>query len=157
MTKEKLSDTERSTIGRLHPVFMGGEYLPDYKNNEVEIARISLKSSTGDVISVRALQREFVIRYQVVDEYGTRFKIQPEKTVEPISMGELIGLIDAAEAEGGRKGLTNIFRDFNLDKDPMELLDFVTVTSEFYPDLERWYRDEAKEWCDVAKRRIEQT
>ncbi len=70
-------------------------------------------------------------------------------------MGELIRLIDGAEIDEQRKGLTNIFRSCNLDEDPMDLLDFVTVSSEFYPDLERWYRDEAIEWCEEAKRHIQ--
>jgi hypothetical protein len=155
ITKEKLSDAERKWIGGIHPLHMGGEYLPDYEHNEIEIARVFLKSTTGDVFSLRARQQGRLIQYRIVDEYGTEFKIQPEETIEPLSMGELIRLIDDAENEG-RKGLTNIFRDFNLDKDPMELLDFVTVTSEFYPDLQRWYRDEAKEWCDKVRRRITQ-
>ena len=33
---------------------MGGEYLPGYRRNEVEIVRIELDSTTSDVISLRA-------------------------------------------------------------------------------------------------------
>jgi hypothetical protein len=32
---------------------MGGEYLPDYEEGDVEIARIELESTTADVISIR--------------------------------------------------------------------------------------------------------
>ena len=39
---ELLSDTldeeVRDSIGRIHPSFMGGEYLPNYARHEVEIA-----------------------------------------------------------------------------------------------------------------------
>jgi hypothetical protein len=82
-----------------------------------------------------------------VDEYGTEFKIQPKETVEPLSMGELIRLIDGAESDNGRrKGLTSVFRGGGGD------LDFVTVSSQFYPELESWYCEEAKEWCEEARR-----
>jgi hypothetical protein len=39
----------RSALGRLHPSFMGGEYLPDRRDTEVEIARINIDSTTSDV------------------------------------------------------------------------------------------------------------
>src|SRR5262245_37315037 len=51
---ENLTDEERQALGRIHPSFMGGEYLPDLEDYEVEIARVSLASTTADVISIRA-------------------------------------------------------------------------------------------------------
>jgi hypothetical protein len=41
-------------LGRIHPSFLGGEFLPPYLPGEVEIARICLQSTTTDVISLRA-------------------------------------------------------------------------------------------------------
>jgi hypothetical protein len=41
---ESLEDEARASWGQVHPMFMGGEYLPDYDDSEVEIARIELKS-----------------------------------------------------------------------------------------------------------------
>src|SRR5882724_6852578 len=49
-----LSNEDRSGLGKIHPSFMGGEYLPDYAEGELEIARIELESTTTDVISIRA-------------------------------------------------------------------------------------------------------
>ena len=49
MLTSSLSDNERTAVGRLHPWFMGGEYLPDYMSNEVELARVTMKSTTMDV------------------------------------------------------------------------------------------------------------
>jgi hypothetical protein len=51
---ESLTDEERRALGRLHPSLMGGEYLPTYQGDEVEIARVALQSTTGDVVSFRA-------------------------------------------------------------------------------------------------------
>ena len=57
------------TLGALHPRFMGGEYLPPLKKNEVEIARAVLDSVTLDVISIRARLARTRIHYRIVDEY----------------------------------------------------------------------------------------
>jgi hypothetical protein len=49
-----LDPEERQAIGRIHPAFMGGEYLPDLNRNEVMIARITIASTTQDVTCVYA-------------------------------------------------------------------------------------------------------
>ncbi|NCX72257.1 MAG: hypothetical protein EBW88_02430 [Betaproteobacteria bacterium] len=49
-----LSDDSRQVLSRLHPSFMGGEYLPDQDPHEVEIARIVIRSTTRDVTCVYA-------------------------------------------------------------------------------------------------------
>lgn len=42
-----LFDLDRESLGQLHPALMGGEYLPPFRENETEIARISLASTTA--------------------------------------------------------------------------------------------------------------
>jgi len=103
------------------------------------------------------------IEYHVVDEYDTVFKFQPKNSKDPLTLGELISLIDSVEHEGmeGLKGLTNSFRNMNLQiqeeagddtgATAQELADFVTVTSTFYSELERWYHEEALEWIQGHK------
>jgi len=160
---ERLPDEVREALGRIHPVLMGGEYLPDSAGGEVEVARISLQSTTSDVISIRARRTKDNIEYRVVDEYDTVFKFQPKNSKDPLALCEMIDLIDSVEHEGleGLKGLTSSFRDMNLQivaEDPegtaqraRELVDFVTVTSSFYSELERWYHEEALEWLQEHK------
>jgi len=41
---DEVDDDTRTNLGRIHPSFMGGEFLPPYLPGEVEIARIKLKS-----------------------------------------------------------------------------------------------------------------
>src|SRR5450755_1125443 len=41
-----LDEAMRRAWGRIHPANMGGEYLPPLRKGEVEIARISLESTT---------------------------------------------------------------------------------------------------------------
>ena len=40
-----------------------------------------------------------------------------------------------------------IVRNYNLDScDPEDLINFVIVTSDFYPELQAYYAEEAREW-----------
>jgi hypothetical protein len=50
-------------------MFMGGNYLPDTEEGEVEIARIEIASTTFDVTCLFAKQNNGRILYRVVDEY----------------------------------------------------------------------------------------
>lgn len=54
LAREELTDQERDMWGKIHPSNMGDEYLPNINDGEVEIVRISLKSTTSDQISIRA-------------------------------------------------------------------------------------------------------
>ena len=49
-----LDSDARSMRASIHPWCMGGEYLPPLRPDEVEIARVSLRSVTMDVFSIRA-------------------------------------------------------------------------------------------------------
>ena len=66
-------------VGQIYPSFMGGEYLPDADDGEVEIARVALRSVMADVMSVRACLEEDGIRYRIVDEYQNDITCEPEK------------------------------------------------------------------------------
>ena len=135
---------------RRRPAFdLGREFLPEKQPNEVEIALISLASVTGDVIAITARRRGARIVYRIVDEYDTRFRFKPKTSTQPLSMGELVALIDGATGhlDGDAKGLTGAYRSYNLDGcDAADLVDFVTVSSPFYPELQAYYAEEAGEW-----------
>jgi hypothetical protein len=156
MLKDKLTEEERELVGRMHPLLMGGEYLPDYDSREVEIARVALQSTTGDVISIRACKGDGIIHYSVVDEYESEFECAPASSQAPLTVGELIKLIDTVRNESmDYVGLTTTFRDMNLDAggDPDDLADFVRVSSPFYPQLEQHYTSESREWLKAVKAR----
>src|SRR5260221_6895807 len=82
---ESLDDEARVSRGKIHPMFMGGEYLPDYGDCEVEIARIELKSTTYDVISLRARPIGSRIRYKLVGEYENEYRPPPPTLRPPFS------------------------------------------------------------------------
>lgn len=77
---------------------MGGEYLPDLAPDEVEIARITMKSTTMDVIGIRARRLKRHIAYRFVDEYedliAKNYEMQPEVSARPLTLGEVIHVID---------------------------------------------------------------
>ena len=127
----------------------GQDFLPEREGGEVEIACVLLASVTADVISIRARRRGNRIVYRIVDEYDTRFRFKPKSSTQPLSMAELVGLIDGATGhlDGDAKGLTSAYRNYNLDGcDAADLVDFVTVSSPFYPELQAYYAEEAGEW-----------
>ena len=153
---EALPDGERDWRGSFHPMFMGGEYLPDRLPGEVEIARVEYQSVTGDVVSVRARWHQGAIHYRVVDEYhdeGTMYPVEPTNSELPLSMAEMIGLIDHAEIAL----YVVIFNHENGTGDPEDVRDFISVSSAFYPELGEWYADTVNEWADpiIEERRRE--
>ena len=93
-----LSEADRRALGRLHPSLMGGEYLPDRRETEAEVARININSITSDVTSDYAEARKERILYRVVDEYGgdTLTHTRTRSARRPLSLGELIQFLLAA-------------------------------------------------------------
>jgi hypothetical protein len=63
-----IDQAEIKALGSIHPMFMGGNYLPDTAENEVEIARIVIESTTFDVTCLYARFDDGKIHYRVVDE-----------------------------------------------------------------------------------------
>lgn len=146
---ESLPDDLLAAFGRLDPAFMGGEYLPNHKRGEVEIARITLESVTQDVYSIRARHSGDRIRYRIVDEYESKWTWLPQSSKRPLAMTQLVEMIDRAECDGeGPPDFTDYLRNWIIQWDDNSEVarDFVTVSSEFYPELEAYYAEKAREW-----------
>jgi len=151
LTDSKLDDHTRQTIGSIHPAFMGGEYLPQFGQNEIEIVRIVLASVTQDVISIRARRSGKRIAYRVVDEYETEFALPKKSSATPMSLRQLIAFIDgtnhALEAEVN--GLVFSVLDALIWNCELESLrGFVSVSSVFYPELQKYYDAESDHYLD---------
>ena len=91
----------KDAVQGLHPGLRGGEDLPDLGRREVEIARIWFTRTVHcEVTSVRARPAGDRIRYRVVDEYGKdcgyTFVINPRSSRHPLTLGQLVTLIDTA-------------------------------------------------------------
>ena len=136
-----LDEETRQMWGHVHPSNMGGEYLPPLRKREVEIARISLESVTADQISVRARRVGRRIGYCVVDEYpeALTYVCHPASSVSPLSLEELIALMEAAR-DGGSIIFPTLAMNVRDASTAAEFATFITVTSDFYADLGRYYR-----------------
>jgi len=152
LAQSALSEEDRKMLGRIHPDFMGGEYLPNLASNEVMIARITIASVTQDVTCVYARRRKDRIHYRVVDEYeGDTLSGKNTRTSsQPLTLGELEAFFNDA---------WSIFDvlDMNFGGDGYDLeqmLAFVVdVESEFYPQIQALYRHRIETWA--AERRAE--
>jgi len=152
-----LAEDDRMALGRIHPMFMGGEYLPELQEGEVEIARISLESTTADQISVRARRTLGRISYSIVDEYEQGFMnyvANPATSIVPLTLRELVAMLDGACEDGGAVvGHTMAQIDLGARRD--EVRYFVTVESDFYPDLGGYYEARFDEYFESLAREDE--
>jgi len=152
LTFSTLDEDTRVAIGKIHPVLMGGEYLPPLHRNETEIARVSLASMTADQISLRAQLDRGCIHYRIVDEYENdyvQYECRPSETKLPLTLAELIGMIDTA-CEGGGAVMSHFIANIPLSGvSPRKLLGFVSVRSEFYPQLSTYYQRRMHAWFEA--------
>lgn len=140
------SANEDDTTGRegLHQRLTTGDTLPLFEDGEVELARIAMPGSIhSDAISVRARMENGRYHYRVLDEYDGMFVNDegiPAPTNAPLTLGELIALIDECE-------LVTATRDMiNEGEGPEVAHDWLEVHSAVYPALSLWYRAEGKRW-----------
>ena len=149
-TKASLSDEERFRLASIHPMFMGGEYLPDCNSNETEIARVTLRSTMQDVISIRAKGEDGELHYSVADEYDDHeFSLWTDSSLKPFTLKELIEFLDnSSQGLGYPGGLSLSYNNSNADSglDRESLEDFTTISSEIYPQLEKHYDRVFADW-----------
>jgi hypothetical protein len=86
----ELTNEERKAHSGIHPAWMGGEYLHNLEAQEVEIARITIASTTQDVTCVYAKRGSSRIHYRVVDEYENMTLDERTRTsLRPLTLIEL--------------------------------------------------------------------
>ena len=153
LAKDSLTTPERESLGRIHPTFLGGEYLPDYQATETEIARIVLDSTLRDVISLRARRTKTgLLRYSIVDEYEGIFLYPKLPSRDPLTLDQIVDWIDQTRIEGNSDdgyGLGLIFTvsNFTEGEDAHRLENFTTVESDLYPELAQHYAHLSSEWA----------
>jgi len=153
LRQSSLSDAERQSLGRIHPAFMGGEFLPNLSQNEVMIARITIASVTQDVTCVYARRGKRGIRYRVVDEYegGTLTKRRRRTSVRPLTLGELETFFNGAWSIFFVLALNFSNDDYPLDR----MLRFVVkVESQFYPQIGELYDRRIRAWAAARQAKL---
>jgi hypothetical protein len=132
---------------------MGGECLPNYGRQEVEIARIELTSTTLDVISLRARPLGPRIKYRVVDEYQTEFQLPQETSRRPLSLRQLIRFLDSVEHPGAdagwkRFGFVLSYNEFGISRASVQI---------FTRSLDRTYACVMEEWYSGHEQTVEKS
>jgi hypothetical protein len=147
-----LPDHQRDGLMAIHPSLSGGEYLPPLGKDEVEIVRVNLVGSVlGDVISVRARRSEGGIAYSIADEHEMEYRPGVPRSEQPLTMRELIDLLETSEPALGI-GFLEGSLEAGLDLDDLEY--FMRVESLFYPKLEEWYEEQTEQWLAEKAREI---
>ena len=126
-----ISASDLKALEAVHPMFMGGNYLPDTDDGEVVLARIRISSTTCDVTSVYARSDAGVIRFRVVDEYGGDTLTGATEMVadKPLTLGEFADFF----LDSWR--LIDVL-DSSFEGDLDGSLEFFTAESDFYPDFD---------------------
>ena len=99
---------------------------------------------------MRARWLKDCIGYRIVDEYydeSFEYVCRPGRSKLPLTMAELVGMIDGG-CEGG-VALRPIVGNIKCGCDPDDMRDFVSVSSEFYPQLGRYYAYRISQWFEA--------
>ena len=159
LARETLDDEERREWGLVHPQCMGGEYLPQLGVGDVEIARISLASTTGDQISIRASHAGEKIRYEVCDEYEWTYELAFTESEQPLTLGELIALIDGSrnreEEQSGGLLVCHWENMIEWGNAPDEAVNFAWIQSAWYPELAAYYEQVAGDWHERKQQELD--
>ena len=151
--RPSLTEAELDQWGKDQPEVMGGEYLPDLGNEEVEIARISVGAVLSDQVSVRARQENGRIKYAVVDEFETEFTPAFSESLVPLSLSELITFIDNTRRpkERFKGGLVQSYWNQILKEGGglMQAARYARVESAYYPQLSAAYEQIAADWIEA--------
>lgn len=139
-----LDDQVRRFTGRLHPALMGGEYLPDLEDEEIEIARITISSTTQDVTVVRARRSGKQIHYRVEDEYEGETLSEHTELIsgQPLTLKELEEFFNRAWSIYDNLEMNFAYENYDIDR----MLNFVHPSSEFYPDFASLYVNRIIVW-----------
>jgi hypothetical protein len=134
LLQHALPEPLRSHFGAQHPSAMGGEYLPDLVADEVEIARITIASTTQDVTCVYASQEQDRIVLRVVDEYdgATLARRKRRSTRQPLSLEQFVRFFLRVW------DLCSVIQmNFEGDGYPEDrVFGFFRGSSDFYPDFD---------------------
>lgn len=155
LAKSALSSAERQALGRIHPAFMGGEYLPDLMRTETMIARITIASTTQDVTCVYARRGTDRIHYRVVDEYeGETLSGKNTRTSTlPLSLRELESFFSSAWSIFDVLDMN--FGESGYAEDEMQAF-VVDVGSSFYSELDSLVRERISTWGAARRKEAEE-
>ena len=153
LLKDELDPDTSASLGRIHPSFMGGEFLPGFLSGEVEIARICLRSTTSDVITLRARPAPSGIAYRIADEYDGQFTLPITFSERPLTLLEVIrqfddGSLDEVDCSQGLAHAYNLLNGAGLGPADASkyLRGFTSIQSRIYRQLNNHFDHVYDEW-----------
>lgn len=149
LIQHALLDAQRQSQGRIHPAFMGGEYLPNCRPGEVEIARITIASTTQDVTCVYARPVGRRIHYRVVDEYSgdTLDGLGRRTSTQPLSLRQLADFF--IQSWDLMQCLDANFESHGYPRDEVHGF-IVDASSSFYAEFGDLIHARVDEWLDTV-------
>jgi hypothetical protein len=155
LVKPGLDEHERDDWILRGPSCMGGEFLPALAPEHIEIARVSMASTTSDQFSIRRLREVDHIPYSIVGEYedeeGMSYDLPFETSNAPLSMQELLAFMDGATYQndlypsGTLSSSWFMMHEFGHD-DVAGVNEFLSLSSPFYPSINACYLQLAADW-----------
>jgi len=136
---------ENTTEKIRRPTVDIGEFLPILTIGIVEVARISLASVTGDVISIRLRKTPKKFAVDIVDEYGSVFVGFKRFYHEIPTQGELFNsIIDLCYESDGE---SIIWGNINVNEltTIADIKQFFYVDSNIYPKLNELFEEYFRE------------
>ena len=132
--------------------YFGGK---NKNQDEVEICSIFLDSVQGDFISFRTKKKNDNFIFWITDDHGNKYSLKKTSSSQTLTREDVVDLLDKCKMTlFGRKCKPGIIRYYIEDAiESMQMLkddamDFVTVKSDFYLDLEKYYEEQKGVWCD---------
>ena len=148
---------------RFDLAFRPASYWPTRsRDSEVEIVRITLSAQTRDAFVLSARRDGRGVAYQMVHEdvHGPtrqRIRIKPTSSARPLTLGEMVALLESAcfagrSHEGDERFRGVIWGNLQLQLEQGhdhadDYLSLLTVSSPHYRQLERYFGDRLDEWC----------
>lgn len=147
LLQHALPHENRLAQGRIHPAFMGGEYLPSSRAGEVEIARITIASTTQDVTCVYARKVGQRIHYRVVDEYSgdTLDGLGHRTSLRPLTLTQLTDFF--LKSWNLLSCLDVNFESHAYPRDEVHGF-IVDASSSFYAEFDSLIHAHVDEWLD---------
>ena len=138
------------------PVGIVPEALPAHEDGEVEIALIKMRSTTGDLLSLRARRTDAGIMYRMVDEYEWSCDMPSPQCEQPLTFGELVGMLKNFRMSEHDElffpsGWDNCMESFDYLGGWDGVRDFYVIESDFYDGLQDWYLEQFEQWAAVKR------
>ena len=132
--------------------YFGGK---NKNQDEVEICSIFLDSSQGEIITLRTKKKNDDFIFWIGDEHSNKYSLKQTNSSQTLTLEEFVDLLNTCRMKlFGTKCKPGIIRYHIEDAiESMEMLkddamNFVTIKSDFYPELEKYYEEQKGVWCD---------